>query len=48
MIRLDGKLAPSMMNLLEDEDEEDDDDFQVDSRYGNSPTEIEPLVSTSY
>lgn len=39
------KLAPSMMNLLEDEDEEGDEDLNLDSRYGNSPTEIEPLPS---
>ncbi|KAL4224351.1 CUE domain containing [Mactra antiquata] len=39
------KLAPSMMNLLEDEDEEDDD-LNIDSRYGNSPPEIEPLPSS--
>lgn len=33
-----------MMNLLEDEEEEEDEDLHIDSRYGNSPTEIEPLV----
>lgn len=44
LISLGEKLAPSMMNLLEDEDE-DDDDLNIDSRYGNSPTEIEPLVN---
>lgn len=39
------KLAPSTMNLLEDDDDEDIDDGPVDPRYDRSP-EIEPLPST--
>jgi len=38
------KLAPSMMNLLEDDDDEEDEDLHGDPRYGNSPPTIEPLV----
>lgn len=47
MLSLDKKLAPSTLNLLEDDDEdEDEDDGQVDGRFRTSPTEIEPLVCT--
>lgn len=39
------KLAPSTMNLLEDNDDIDDDDGPIDPRYDQSP-EIEPLPSS--